>query len=88
MSSDLGFAQVSPFTSLRRAPTALGVRHCRRSTVGQPIRLGSGWQGVMWSEVKEETAAQPSSGDMSGTERPATPSSYKEGNSERPVTRQ
>jgi hypothetical protein len=70
-------AGFSPFTSLRRAPTALGLSRSWRSTVGKPTRFGSGWQGVLWSEVKEESWAQPNSGDMSGTERPATPSSYK-----------
>ena len=40
------------------------------------MRIGSGRQGVLWSEVKGERRAQPDSEDMSATERPATPSPH------------
>jgi hypothetical protein len=47
----------------------------RHAAAGIPGRIGSGWRGVLWSEVKEESWAKPNSGDMSATERTGAPSS-------------
>ena len=71
MSSALGWAQGSPFISLRRAPAAPGHERRRPSPREQPSRVGSGRWGALRSEIKEERRAQPDSGDIRGAERPA-----------------
>jgi hypothetical protein len=68
MSPELGCAQLSSFTSLRRVPGHLGSLRRGFATVEAPTLLGSGWDGGLRSEVKGEGRAQPDPEDMSGAE--------------------